>query len=1186
MNSYNAFQFFNFLCKQSYMQPRVVEFKMRKHFESTRKYQNKLWTRNLLERLTQLCVGTNEIQIHASKQVKNMNNINIVSKYKGIIHQNMVIKLDDAIQNEEQAKTDMVQSCIELKREVNLNTITGYEYTSFMDKIWKKDWNIHKNKCNEKTIWLSNQQQCELEMIVQNKSSKSSKIASKNVNKSGGLEMIVQDKSIIEEGELEMTVQEISKTSESNDNNQNGSGLEKIVQHNSFKEVLKHVQYKDEDMKNIECDSKPVNLGVDNVNENVQKLLSKPPGYRIFKDIKTNDVDVNVEETFAKLRINMLNDDTENNVHNVSKNQQNSVTLKNIRATDMKYNKRVFFVDSYDLNFETKCSNLKIELLKVLQMYKSQNPNIKFSNLTNNELEGLKDAIKLIEAHEAVVFQTDKSKKFSIDKPENYINDMEKYIEGNQIVDMKFVNKVTRLCNEVNKSLLAILEAGGDYKQEKRIKNNVITTINGEIPVICGLFKDHKTGRNFRQLVNGNVGPIANTSNILSVILVKYVNKFKEKVGDTSSKSTEEMLAKFVSYNESVDRSKIGIKEKFIASMDVEALYPSLRTGDCAKLVKTVVRESELSIGCEDTREMGIFLRKHMSNSQINSCGLCEFIPKRQKKLKKTETNTNDDPWIFEKVSNDENDKKKLFAEVLAICVEIVMNNHVYKFKDKIILQKDEGGMGVELTGVLADLKMLIWGLTFKEKLVHMNIENDLDDRYVDDITLLPTVLPPGLKFEDDKLVLCEDKIKEDSEIPGDIRTMKIIQAVANSIDENIKVTFDVPSNHDDEKVPILDLKVNLNKDNRKIEYSFYKKPMAAKVVIMKNSAMSSNVKYATLTQQCFKRIHNTCESTPFEIKVELLNQFMFELWRSGYDEKERLAIMQGGYRTHEKIVSKVNKGLRPYYRHSALNQEGRKCEKQSKKNSWFKNHQSKIHYAAVMFVDATPGDELLKMFKHIECKYRISDQHRIKFVSKSGMKLANVLQKRDPFPVNCNDAKCVPSKAANSKGKIVNCKKANICYKVECQTCKDKGISKVYYGETSRNLHVRSAEHYRDCEDQNNKNSWMRKHIENDHENESGRCEFEWSIVNSFRKPMLRQLTEAVYINNTKNDECLNLKNEYFKNNINGIQLSKDKSYICSKCGGNFETRNDLTEYFKAVHASLLFVIFVGQLTCPILDL
>ena len=232
------------------MQPRVVEFKMRKHFESTRKYQNKLWTRNLLERLTQLCVGTNEIQIHASKQVKNMNNINIVSKYKGIIHQNMVIKLDDAIQNEEQAKTDMVQSCIELKREVNLNTITGYEYTSFMDKIWKKNWNIHKNKCNEKTIWLSNQQQCELEMIVQNKSSKSSKIASKNVNKSGGLEMIVQDKSIIEEGELEMTVQEISKTSESNDNNQNGSGLEKIVQHNSFKEVLKHVQYKDKDMKN------------------------------------------------------------------------------------------------------------------------------------------------------------------------------------------------------------------------------------------------------------------------------------------------------------------------------------------------------------------------------------------------------------------------------------------------------------------------------------------------------------------------------------------------------------------------------------------------------------------------------------------------------------------------------------------------------------------------------------------------------------------------------------------------------------------------------------------------------------------------------------------------------------------------------------------------------------------------
>ena len=96
----------------------------------------------------------------------------------------------------------------------------------------------------------------------------------------------------------------------------------------------------------------------------------------------------------------------------------------------------------------------------------------------------------------------------------------------------------------------------------------------------------------------------------------------------------------------------------------------------------------------------------------------------------------------------------------------------------------------------------------------------------------------------------------------------------------------------------------------------------------------------------------------------------------------------------------------------------------------------------------------------------------------------------------------------------------------VECKTCKSRGKRKVYFGETSRNLHVRSSEHYRDCDNINNKNSWMRKHIESDHKNDESQCEFVWSVISSFKKPMLRQLTEAVHINNTAIDEILNLKN------------------------------------------------------------
>ena len=45
----------------------------------------------------------------------------------------------------------------------------------------------------------------------------------------------------------------------------------------------------------------------------------------------------------------------------------------------------------------------------------------------------------------------------------------------------------------------------------------------------------------------------------------------------------------------------------------------------------------------------------------------------------------------------------------------------------------------------------------------------------------------------------------------GDVRTMNIIKDIADEICENIKVTYDVPSNYSDKKVPFLDLKTGID---------------------------------------------------------------------------------------------------------------------------------------------------------------------------------------------------------------------------------------------------------------------------------------------------------------------------------------------------------------------------------------
>ena len=86
-----------------------------------------------------------------------------------------------------------------------------------------------------------------------------------------------------------------------------------------------------------------------------------------------------------------------------------------------------------------------------------------------------------------------------------------------------------------------------------------------------------------------------------------------------------------------------------------------------------------------------------------------------------------------------------------------------------------------------------------------------------------------------------------------------------------------------------------------------------------------------------------------------------------------------------------------------------------------------------------------------------------------------------------------------------------NVTYISQCKICEERGKERVYYGETCRNLNIRSKEHYKDC-DNKSKQSWMYKHIENEHRNLNGKeCEFKWTVLNRFKKSMRRQLSEAI---------------------------------------------------------------------------
>ena len=70
------------------------------------------------------------------------------------------------------------------------------------------------------------------------------------------------------------------------------------------------------------------------------------------------------------------------------------------------------------------------------------------------------------------------------------------------------------------------------------------------------------------------------------------------------------------------------------------------------------------------------------------------------------------------------------------------------------------------------------------------------------------------------------------------------------------------------------------------------------------------------------------------------------------------------------------------------------------------------------MFVDATPGDKLLKMIEDTEEKYKIAPDHRIKIVSKTGSKLVNLFERNNPFEKKCKDRECKPCQNSNNDTK------------------------------------------------------------------------------------------------------------------------------------------------------------------------
>ena len=158
-----------------------------------------------------------------------------------------------------------------------------------------------------------------------------------------------------------------------------------------------------------------------------------------------------------------------------------------------------------------------------------------------------------------------------------------------------------------------------------------------------------------------------------------------------------------------------------------------------------------------------------------------------------------------------------------------------------------------------------------------------------------------GSRLVNEKVRICEDKIEEDKNIPGDIRTAKIITEIGNSVCNFIVLTVDTLSSNSSGWMPILDLQVRVSSDDI-VEYKFYKKVVTTSYLILSRSALPNKIKWASLVQEGVRRLLNTRRQLDWDtIKADILTEFSWALKISGYTEKFRLDVIQAAIVSYER---------------------------------------------------------------------------------------------------------------------------------------------------------------------------------------------------------------------------------------------------------------------------------------------
>ena len=326
--------------------------------------------------------------------------------------------------------------------------------------------------------------------------------------------------------------------------------------------------------------------------------------------------------------------------------------------------------------------------------------------------------------------------------------------------------------------------------------------------------------------------------------------------------------------------------------------------------------------------ELGLYLSLNRNNEQLQQMGLDNVCPIRKSnrgpapkitgcgtKEKKEERHK---PWKFPNISNtDGNTKRNMLTEALRVVLKILLETHTYDFAGEVRRQRKGGAIGMEVTGVIAQIFMVWWDKELRRRLEAVNLQVRLYERYVDDTNMVVARTEVGTRYDGEQLITNEESVQEDLGIRDDKRTMTLIQSIAEYIHPSIKLTVDYPSNHLDNKVPMLDVKMWIADENgRKVVlYEHYEKESATKSVINAMSAIPTKTKRTVLSQEMLRILLHCSNLLPWETVCEHVNNLLKKMQYSGYNQLFRYNVTRSAMKAYNTIKKNEELGIRPMNR-------------------------------------------------------------------------------------------------------------------------------------------------------------------------------------------------------------------------------------------------------------------------------